>query len=386
MNKIYLWEGDYNLIYPSLFIFDRILTLEDSSLDFACTSVLDFARSSGLPLETIIDLIKDKTINPIIMYTDRDEMQLCYDLLCARSKKEARKIGSLVRATYDIYCSDEYIDHIMSFPKKTREQLSEVVAPSENYTRSYYFVEYHPQPLRGEKKILKKFREANKIANDVSGLMEKYMQRSGYGQFDAELMSELVNSTTIAKVFHCSVVEDNAHLKIYRELLTQLEDEIKKTPELKKILLETNKISAFKEVLNSTKLRIPNKLAYSKIKRFRKDSAHRNLSKWLTMLYRSVREEEAPPTFDETIILEIEELTRVLQDEIKKDSLVTTATLTAFASYLATLHPAAILAVVSSLVSYIPLTYVFTRLYRGTGPNNFVFYFVNWRKPPIGVR
>lgn len=180
--------------------------------------------------------------------------------------------------------------------------------------------------------------------------------------------------------------EDNAHLHVYKKFNNQLQNEITRTSELKKILNESNKILAFEEVLRDAKLRLPHKLDYHSIKLFRKDSAQRNLNKWLTKLYKSVQEENEPPLFDESIILEIEELTKVLQDEIKMDSLAATATLTACASYLAALHPAAILAVVSSLISYIPLTNILTRLYRKTGPNNFIFYFVDWRKPPIKVR
>lgn len=246
MNKIFLWEGDYKLIYPSLFIFDKILTLEDSCLDFVCSSVLDFAKDSGLPLETIIDLIKDKTINPIIMSTDRDEMKVCYDLLLARNKEEARTIGSLL-TSFDICFSDDCVDYIMSLPKKTRENLSEIIDPYGNCTRSYYFVDYHPESLRGEKKILKSFREANEIVRNTSTIVDKYMRTSGYNSFDRELMSELVHSTTISKVFKCSVVEDNCHLDVYKKMLTQLENEIVKTPELSKILLETNKISHSKK-------------------------------------------------------------------------------------------------------------------------------------------
>lgn len=379
MNKIFLWADNYNLIYPSLFVFDKILTLEDSALHFAL-STLDFASDSGLPHKTIVNLVKERIIIPIIMYTSRDEMKLSYELLSAGSKKEAKKIAALY--THDISLD---INYLMSFPKKTREKLSEVIAPLENYTRSYYFLDYYPRPLRGEKKILKKFRKVEKMTDNVADLVEKYMQRVTDDHLDTELMRELLCSTTLAKVFRCSVVEDSAHLCVYKGLLRQLQNEIIRTPELRKILLETNKVSAFTEVLKRAKLRIPYRLAYPKIKQFRKDSAHRNFSKWLALLYRSTQKEVEPPALDETIIQEFDELAKVLQNEIKKQSLLTTAVLSAFASYLAALHPVAIFAVVSSLASYVPLTYFFTGLYRKFGRNNFIYYFVDWRKPPVKV-
>jgi hypothetical protein len=384
-NKIYLW--DTSLIYPSLFIYDKILVLNDSAIDFALKTV-EYAQENKVTHEEITSMIRDGVIVPIIVYTDRDELRDSYRLFSASSIKEAKKIANSIGALWDIMMSPEFVEKIIKLPKKIKEQILEILDPSKTFTRQYIFVDYYPEPRPSEKTITRKYRASERISHDIYQKIEEHLLKNrplSVYRNEICLASELCCSITIAKAFNCSVLEEAPHIRFYRELLQEVEREIANIPELRRTLLETNKIAAIKEVMRPVKLRIPDRIHFSKIREFRRDSAHRNFNKWLNLVYCNAQEEQEIPQFDENILSEFNALLESLQSEISKRSLIASATLTGFASFLTTLYPAAIFAVVSALASYVPFTYAFAKLYKEVSKNNFVFYFLSWKKQPIKV-
>jgi hypothetical protein len=313
-------------------------------------------------------------------------MKLCYELLTADSDREARKLAILLATTYEIAID---VDALQRTPRKTKEKLADILDPSRPYTQGYRFIDYYPERLQGERKITQKFRDAEQISRRIDDAIEQYLlkveqqSRVGHSDIDRDMVTELMCSYTMSRAFRCSVIDDETHLTVYEQLLKSVEGKLMDLPEMKRIMLETDKMHAFKEILRRTGLRIPYRVSYSHIKSFRHDSAHTNLNKWLDLLRRSAQLEDQSSEFPEILMAEFNELSKNLQDEVTKRSLIATAILSGFTSFLAVLNPAAVLAVISSLVGYVPLNYAFTKVAKRTDKNNFIFYFMDWREPPM---
>ena len=384
---------DTRYLYPSLFVFDQIVTSHVGVFGFAWDTY-EIAQCNGLLHEDIVNFVKDSAIVPVILTTDADpyeKMDLYHELLSARTIVSADKVVRKILG--DSWSVDNYYDkgfnNIVRWPRKFKKQMAEILDSSASYTKRYKFIQlFPPVPFEGESQTTRKWRESQKVCTEmVGGLQDRFEKlKSAHPDLSSHPgcnLDDFAFSLTYAKVFNCCILSDNRLTGFFKELLMQTEEEMQRIPELKRMLLESKKISAFKKVMNQARLRVPCRLHYDDIRSFRKDSAHAHLNEWLNRLYCKIQEEGQPLPFDERIILEFTALSDSLQKEISRRSAITTAILTASASYLTALHPEAVFAAISSFASYLPLTYFLTRLYRKVNKNNFVFYFMKWKTAPI---
>ena len=326
---------------------------------------------------TILDLIEDGIVVPVVE-VEEEEIGLYRDILMTSTEREY--LRHLKRLT-DFYGSPG--DTPMCLLPHSANQFRKTYF-SEPDTRDFCLRLLDPSILQVQKTSKLKAQE-DKLDSRVENLRNTLLDSFGRKYFYP--IDDFVEDFRISCLRKCAVIDEFADYRFFRRISLLLEKEIKRQPTLSKVIQESLKARCFYSLLEEDCLRLPWSVSYDDIKKFRKDKAHSNLSRWLAETLQSPE----PPDFyrhqlPSYVKKEFNELSNSIQRDTSRKSQVCSLALSGLTAYLALVFTGPALAIISSVSSYVPFSYALSQFFARRDPHNFVAYFARWRRPPISTK